>query len=215
MLKAPDIDPLFSILEKPLDSEIPLEPEDYGEPHPAFAGEFILEWSKEYKLARRFLYGTKKRKPDFQKAFNALFQEAEKGNVLAMDDLGKMFAYGMGREIDQSAAGEWYSLALRGDSWSYILRIPLHIWPTGSASTTIMALGQKKTMPKPLNIFSQPPTQEINTLNTLWLDYTCTVRVSRKILRPLMFITMLPQKKETPMRCTSLRKWSVTALGQI
>ena len=114
LLTAPDIDPLFSILEKPLNSEIPLEPEDYGEPHPAFAGEFILEWSKEYKLARRFLYGTKKRKPDFQKAFNALFQEAEKGNVLAMDDLGKMFAYGMGREIDQSAAGEWYSLALRG-----------------------------------------------------------------------------------------------------
>lgn len=215
LLKAPDIDPLFSILEKPLDSEIPLEPEDYGEPHPAFAGEFILEWSKEYKLARRFLYGTKKRKPDFQKAFNALFQEAEKGNVLAMDDLGKMFAYGMGREIDQSAAGEWYSLALQGipgvifSGFLSISGLP------GSASTTIMALGQKKTMPKPLNIFSQPPTQEINTLNTLWLDYTCTVRVSRKILRPLMFITMLPQKKETPMRCTSLRKWSVTALGQI
>ena len=31
-----------------------------------------------------------------------------------MDDLGKMFAYGMGREIDLAAAYEWYSLALKG-----------------------------------------------------------------------------------------------------
>ena len=76
-------------------------------------------------------------------------------------------------------------------------------------------LGTEKDYAKAAEYFQQPPTQEINTLNTPWLDYTCTVRVSRKILRLLMFITMLPQKKETPMRCTSLRKWSVTALGQI
>ncbi len=31
-----------------------------------------------------------------------------------MDDLGKMFAYGMGREIDLAVGYEWYSLALKG-----------------------------------------------------------------------------------------------------
>ena len=39
-------------------------------------------------------------------------QEAQKGNALAMHDLGRMLADGLGRKIDMQAAHVWYSKAL-------------------------------------------------------------------------------------------------------
>ena len=38
-------------------------------------------WSDYYKLARRFLYGTRTETPDFQKAMPLLLMEANRGNV--------------------------------------------------------------------------------------------------------------------------------------
>ena len=38
-------------------------------------------WTKEYKQARRYLYGNKKVKPDFKKAMELLLLEAEKGKI--------------------------------------------------------------------------------------------------------------------------------------
>ena len=45
--------------------------------------------------------------------YDTLFQqEAQKGNALAMHDLGRMLADGLGRKIDMQAAHVWYSKAL-------------------------------------------------------------------------------------------------------
>ena len=49
---------------------------------------------------------------DFEKAFDLFLAEAEKGNALAMYDLGRMFADGLGREMDMEQAQGWYKKAL-------------------------------------------------------------------------------------------------------
>lgn len=73
---------------------------------------FRAEWSKEYKLARKYLYDSEDVPQDFDKAYNLFLLEAESGNALAMHDLGRMFADGLGREIDLQAAHAWYEKAL-------------------------------------------------------------------------------------------------------
>ena len=69
-------------------------------------------WNDRYKEARKNLYGGEEQKPDFAEAFRLFLLEAESGNALAMHDLGRMFTDGLGREIDLSAAQEWYAKAL-------------------------------------------------------------------------------------------------------
>ena len=70
-------------------------------------------WTKEYKQARRYLYGNKKVKPDFKKAMELLLLEAEKGNGFAMHDLAKMYLDGLGVPNDESGAEEYFAKALR------------------------------------------------------------------------------------------------------
>ena len=69
-------------------------------------------WSDRYKEARQYLYGGDEMKQDFDEAFRLFLLEAKSGNPLAMHDLGRMFADGLGREIDTAAAWEWYTKAL-------------------------------------------------------------------------------------------------------
>lgn len=66
------------------------------------------EWSRKYKLARSYLYGSKKIPQDFQEAMRLFRLEAESGNALAMYDLGRMWAGGLGVEADPEVAEEWY-----------------------------------------------------------------------------------------------------------
>ncbi len=73
---------------------------------------FRAEWSKQYKLARKYLYGSEDVPQDFDKAYQLFLLEAESGNALAMHDVGRMFADGLGLEIDMQAAHEWYEKAL-------------------------------------------------------------------------------------------------------
>ncbi|MBS5784346.1 MAG: SEL1-like repeat protein [Clostridium sp.] len=73
---------------------------------------FHAEWSEQYKLARKYLYGSEDVPQDFDKAYNLFLLEAESGNALAMHDLGRMFAEGLGREIDLQSAHTWYEKAL-------------------------------------------------------------------------------------------------------
>ena len=73
---------------------------------------FRTEWSKQYKLARTYLYSSEDMPQDFDKAYSLFLLEAESGNALAMHDLGRMFADGLGREIDLQAAHAWYEKAL-------------------------------------------------------------------------------------------------------
>lgn len=92
-----------------------LEPEwiPHGRPaHAAGSSERNTMWSDRYKEARGLLFGDKNPEPDFEKAFALFLQEAESGNPLAMHDLGRIFADGLGREIDNTAAQEWYAKAL-------------------------------------------------------------------------------------------------------
>ncbi len=105
----------------PADAESMLEAEELlSEPERDVPGPFEgkektsakAEWSRQYKLARSYLYGSKKVPQDFQEAMRLFCQEAEQGNALAMYDLGRMWADGLGVEADPDAAREWYRKAL-------------------------------------------------------------------------------------------------------
>lgn len=74
---------------------------------------FYAEWTKDYKLARQYLYGSGNAVQDFAQARALFRQEAEAGNALAMYDLGRMCADGLGRDADQDAAQEWCAKALQ------------------------------------------------------------------------------------------------------
>lgn len=74
---------------------------------------FYAEWNKNYKQARRYLYGSGNVMQDFTQARTLLREEAEAGNALAMHDLGRMCADGLGQDADQDAAQEWYAKALQ------------------------------------------------------------------------------------------------------
>lgn len=73
-----------------------------------------VRWTEEYKLAREYLFGTEETPQDFEKALELFLAEAENGNVLAMHDLGRMYANGLGVESDNSKAYEYYAKALSG-----------------------------------------------------------------------------------------------------
>ena len=69
-------------------------------------------WSYSYKQAHRFLYGTEKEKPDFQKAMPLLDTEARGGNGYACYDLGRMYLLGLGCDADEEEAQTWFRSAL-------------------------------------------------------------------------------------------------------
>ncbi|XCP83607.1 MobP2 family relaxase [Roseburia hominis] len=73
-----------------------------------------LEWTKEYKAARKFLYGTKEEAPQLDRAFVEMSLEAERGNVLAMYDLGDMFYHGRWTEMNEEKASLYYEQSFRG-----------------------------------------------------------------------------------------------------
>ncbi len=75
-----------------------------GKPH--------IAWSDRYKEARICLYGSDDTEPDFEQALRLFLAEAEDGNALAMHDLGRMYADGLGMEIDADTAFYWYEKAL-------------------------------------------------------------------------------------------------------
>ncbi|MCI8321033.1 MAG: SEL1-like repeat protein [Dorea sp.] len=70
------------------------------------------EWSGQYKQARKYLYGSETTEPDFVEAMRLFQIEADAGNALAMYDLGRMWADGLGVEADPDKAQEWYQRAL-------------------------------------------------------------------------------------------------------
>lgn len=113
--------------ESAADSAEPVErtvPEDEGAPEPDWtpsereSGRYAggsgrnTMWSDRYKKVRLFLFGGTDTEQDFEQAFALFLQEAESSNPLAMHDLGRMYADGLGREIDNAAAQEWYAKAL-------------------------------------------------------------------------------------------------------
>lgn len=72
-----------------------------------------VEWSEDYRQGRVYLYGSEEQPQDFQRAHKLFLREAEGGNALAMCDLGRMYADGLGQEPEPEAAQEWYAKALK------------------------------------------------------------------------------------------------------
>lgn len=71
-----------------------------------------ITWSDRYRQARLFLFGGDACPQDFAQAFELFTEEAQTGNALAMHDLGRMYADGLGRVRDETLAQEWYRKAL-------------------------------------------------------------------------------------------------------
>ena len=60
-----------------------------------------VTWSKTYKQAGGYLFGNKETPQDFHAAAMLFLNEAQNGNSLAMFDLGRMYADGLGCEVDK------------------------------------------------------------------------------------------------------------------
>ena len=92
--------------DEPLDSDEEIPTEKYSSP--------FVDWTDEYKQARAYLFGDENNEPDFVKALELLQAESEKGNLLAVFDLGRIYSDGLGVEIDTDKAQEYYAQALDG-----------------------------------------------------------------------------------------------------
>lgn len=93
-------------------------PPDIYEPFPSTQpqdanGKPYIAWSKNYKQARLYLFGNNDVNRDFEKAFQLFTREATAGNALAMYDLGKMHADGLGIKVDAEKSTQWYSKAFQ------------------------------------------------------------------------------------------------------
>jgi FOG: TPR repeat, SEL1 subfamily len=75
---------------------------------------FFVKWTDEYKQARDYLFGTDEVVQDFNKARKQLTIEAEKRNVLAIYDLGRIYSNGLGIEKNPDKANDFYVKALAG-----------------------------------------------------------------------------------------------------
>lgn len=85
-----------------------------------------VKWTDEYKIAREFLFGTDEVQQDFSEALSRLIAEAQKGNILAVYDLGRIYSSGIGVDKNLEVAHEYYVKALAGfnevesqKSWKY------------------------------------------------------------------------------------------------
>jgi TPR repeat protein len=67
-------------------------------------------WSDAYKNARAYLYG-QNCEQDYEKAYNLMKQEAEKGNALALYDVGFMHLNGLHVEMKSTEAQVWFAKA--------------------------------------------------------------------------------------------------------
>jgi TPR repeat protein len=70
-----------------------------------------IEWTPAYKNAKKNIYSEN---PDYDRARIGLEEEAAKGNVLAVYDLGIMYEKGQGVEINIEKAKVYYKQALQG-----------------------------------------------------------------------------------------------------
>lgn len=105
------IDDIPGAEEPPLE-EPPImedEPPESSSPDTALP---TISWSDRYRQARLFLFGRDAYPQDFAQAFELFTEEAQTGNALAMHDLGRMYAEGLGRARDGTLAQEWYRKAL-------------------------------------------------------------------------------------------------------
>lgn len=130
-------------------------------------------WSKNYKKARQYLYGSEETEPDFAEAFRLFLQEAESGNALAMYDLGRMLADGLGREIDMVASQEWYGKALTAfraeEQTAEEKQRPYLQYRIGKMYAA--GLGTEQSYESAAKWFHRHQTQTTNMHSIPWLDF--------------------------------------------
>lgn len=69
-------------------------------------------WSDYYKMARKFLYGSKEENRNFRNAWPLLLLEANRGNGYACYDIGRMYLLEQGCEKNEEEAQIWFRDAL-------------------------------------------------------------------------------------------------------
>lgn len=110
-----DAEPEPVPVEPDVETTLPADSVDTDNPPPtensSDGGSVYVDWTDDYKTALEYLYGTESAAPDFEKALALVTAEAENGNALAMHDLAKMFANGLGCDADEAAAHAWYAKA--------------------------------------------------------------------------------------------------------
>ncbi|MFD1406345.1 MobP3 family relaxase [Robinsoniella peoriensis] len=97
----------------PEDFIVPVEVITGDEPNTESTSPYV-KWTDDYKQARVFLFGDVDHEPDFEQALELLQAESQNGNMLAVFDLGRMYADGLGVQIDTDKAQEYYRQALDG-----------------------------------------------------------------------------------------------------
>ena len=73
---------------------------------------YIISWSSQYKKATKLIYKKNAKPEDYQQAEKLLLNEADKGNALALHDLGKMYLSGKFGNPDKQKSFEYYEKAL-------------------------------------------------------------------------------------------------------
>ena len=73
-----------------------------------------VDWTDEYKKAREYLFGANEILQDFEEARIRLTAEADKGNILAIYDLGRIYSSGLGVDKNLGVANDYYKKAYDG-----------------------------------------------------------------------------------------------------
>ena len=75
---------------------------------------YYIKWSTTYKEACKIIYNKKSEKKDYEKAEQLLIAEADSGNVLAVNDLGKLYSTEKLGSKNEEKSFEYYREALNG-----------------------------------------------------------------------------------------------------
>ena len=100
-----NMSPLFDDAE-------PLEEKETDES--AAAIKYYIKWNDQYKKACKLIYGKDAKLNDFKKAEQLLLSESQRGNVLAVYDLGKLYSTDKLGEKNEETSIAKYTRALQG-----------------------------------------------------------------------------------------------------
>ena len=100
-----NMSPLFDEAE-------PLEEKETDES--ASAIKYYIKWNDQYKKACKLIYGKDAKLNDFKKAEQLLLSESQRGNVLAVYDLGKLYSTDKLGEKNEEMSIAKYTQALQG-----------------------------------------------------------------------------------------------------
>ena len=75
---------------------------------------YYLKWSSSYKEACKLIYNKQSKLEDFKKAEQLLLSESQTGNVLAIQDLGKLYSTDKLGEKDEKKSFSFYEEAFQG-----------------------------------------------------------------------------------------------------